>query len=70
MAEPINIQIDPLHLRQQITSILDKEFENFSIRLRMAADCLDPGFEERQGKWIEDSINSKVEARLRLKEDK
>lgn len=70
MAEPINIQIDPVHLRKQIRAVLDEEFLQFSYKLRMAADAFDPEFLKRQDEWMEKVVNDKVEARLRLKEDK
>lgn len=65
-AEPINIQIDPVHLRKQIKEVLDEEFIAFSTRLRIAADALDPGFLERQSKWIDSEIERNVNFRLKM----
>lgn len=42
-ATPIQIQIDPETLREQVRSIIEKEFEDFAFRLRQAADDLDGG---------------------------
>lgn len=64
-AEPINIQIDPVHLRTQIKTIIDDELRVFSGKLRDAADRLDPEFRVWQDQWIEDQIESRLAKRLK-----
>lgn len=63
-AEPINIQIDPEHLRAQIKEIIDQELRVFAGKLRWASDALDPEFAENQDRWIEDQIEKRVSARV------
>lgn len=69
MAEvpPLEIRIDQDAIREQVREGISQALEEASFKLRAAADALDPKFLEYQGKWIEEQINSKVEARLRLK---
>lgn len=64
-AEPINIQIDPVHLRTQIKTIIDDELAVFSGKLRDAADRLDPEFRVWQDQWIEDQVEKRVVTRLK-----
>lgn len=64
-AEPINIQIDPVHLRIQIKKILDDELAVFSGKLRDAADRLDPEFRVWQDQCIEDEVEKRVATRLK-----
>lgn len=64
-AEPINIQIDPVHLRTQIKEIIDDELRVFSGKLRDAADRLDPEFRVWQDQWIEDQVEKRVVTRLK-----
>lgn len=66
--EPINIQIDPEHLRSQIKEIIDQELRVFAGKLRWASDELDPEFAEAQGKWIDDQIEKRVALRLQKEE--
>lgn len=54
--EPINIQIDPEHLRAQIKDIIDQELRVFAGKLRWASDALDPEFAEHQDQWVQDQI--------------
>lgn len=64
-AEPINIQIDPVHLRTQIKEIIDDELRVFSGKLRYAADALDPEFMKYQDEWIQDQVEKRVATRLK-----
>lgn len=66
--EPINIQIDPEHLRSQIKEIIDQELRVFAGKLRWASDAIDPEFAENQDKWIEDQIEKRVSLRLKKEE--
>lgn len=43
-SEPIRIQIDPEALRSQIRDVIREEMQAASLRLRFAADALDPEF--------------------------
>lgn len=63
--EPINIQIDPVHLRTQIKTIIDDEFFLFADKLRVAADALDPKHRQLQDQWIEDEVEKRVATRLK-----
>lgn len=65
---PLEIKIDQDAIRDQVREGITEALREASIKLRMAADAFDPTFLDEQNKWIEDRINSKVEARLRLKE--
>lgn len=65
---PLEIKIDQDAIREQVREGIAEALQDASIKFRMAADALDPTFLERQDKWIEDEINSKVEARLKFKE--
>lgn len=67
-AEPINIQIDPEHLRTQIRAIIDEELGTFAGKLRHAAGVLDPEYQKWQDQWLEDQIEKQVV--LRLKEER
>ncbi|USH44473.1 hypothetical protein SEA_CASSITA_18 [Microbacterium phage Cassita] len=64
---PLEIKIDQDAIRDQVKSGIEEALREASIKFRMAADALDPSFRDAQEKWIEDAINSKVEARMRLK---
>lgn len=64
-AEPINIQIDPVHLRTQIETIIDEELVVFAGKLRGAADSLDPKFLKWQDQWVEDQVEKRVVTRLK-----
>lgn len=64
-AEPINIQIDPVHLRTQIKTIIDDELAVFAGKLRGAADSLDPKFLKWQDQWIEDQVEKRIATRLK-----
>lgn len=70
MAEvpPLEIKIDQEAIRAQVSEGITEALREASIKLRTAADALDPEFLKYQDEWIEDKVNSKVEARLRLKE--
>ncbi len=65
---PLEIKIDEDAIREQVREGISRALEEASFKLRAAADALDPKFLDYQEKWIEDQINSKVEARLRVKE--
>ncbi len=65
---PLEIKIDQDAIRDQVREGITEALREASGKFRMAADALDPTFLDEQDKWIEDMINSKVEARLRLKE--
>lgn len=65
---PLEIKIDQDAIRDQVREGITDALREASIKFRMAADALDPTFLDEQDKWIEDRINTKVEARLRLKE--
>lgn len=64
-AEPINLQIDPVHLRTQIKKIIDDELIAFSTKLRHAADVLDPEYQKWQDQWLEDQIEKRIATRLK-----
>lgn len=64
-AEPINIQIDPVHLRTQIKRIIDDELGAFADKLRHSADILDPEHQKWQDQWIEDQVEKRVVTRLK-----
>ena len=49
-ATPIQIQIDPEGLKAQIEQAVTAQFEEFAMRLRVAADDLDQG---KFWKWRE-----------------
>ena len=63
--EPINIQIDPVHLRTQIRAIIDEELRTFAGKLRHAADVLDPEYQKWQDQWLEDQIEKSIATRLK-----
>ncbi len=65
---PLEIKIDEDAIREQVREGISRALEEASFKLRAAADALDPKCLDYQEKWIEDQINSKVEARLRVKE--
>lgn len=65
MAEPINIQIDPVHLRTQIRTIIDEELAEFAAKLWWAADVLDPERSKRQDAWISAQVEDQVAKRLK-----
>lgn len=52
--QPIQIQIDPEALRKQIREVVEAEFDEFSNRLRWAANALDAG--KSDGRAFEDGI--------------
>lgn len=64
-AEPINIQIDPVHLRSQIQEIINIELRNFADKLWCAGDVLDPERVKRQDEWIERQVEARVTQRLK-----
>ena len=66
---PLEIRIDQEAIREQVRDGISQALEEASFKLRAAADALDPKFLDYQEQWIEDQINSRVEARLRLKEE-
>lgn len=65
---PLEVKIDQDAIRDQVREGITEALREASVKFRTAADALDPTFVAEQDKWIEDMINSKVEARLRLKE--
>lgn len=66
MAEPaaINIQIDEESLRNQVASALQGSLLDLSIKLREAADALDPEFIRAQNEWIKKDIEEQVARKL------
>lgn len=60
-----DIQVDPVHLRTQIKTIIDDELAVFSGKLRHAADVLDPEYQKYQDQWIEDQVEKRVVTRLK-----
>lgn len=67
---PLEIKIDQDAIRDQIRDGINEALREASVKLRTAADVLDPEFLKWQDKWIEDRVNSLVKARLPRKEEK
>lgn len=51
----IKIQLDEEALKEQMRGALREIFDEFSIKLRMAADNLNPQFLDDQGKWLREA---------------
>lgn len=62
---PVDIRIDEEALRQQVRKAVEGVILDFSMRLRTAADSLDPQFLKHQDQWIEDEIDRRVIQRLK-----
>lgn len=60
---PLEIKIDQDAIRDQIRDGINEALREASVKLRTAADALDPEFVKWQDEWI----NGQVEARLRLR---
>lgn len=61
-AGPINIQIDPVHLRTQIKTIIDDELRLLADKLWWPGDDVDPG---RIDEWIENQVEARLAQRLK-----
>lgn len=68
-AELINIQIDPVHLRKQIQTIIEDELAVFAGKLHYAADALDPEGMKLRDEWIKEQIEKGVAKRLKEEQD-
>lgn len=59
---PINIQIDQEALRTQVQSVIQAELRAAAMKLRLAADQLDPEWINEHNKMIEDYARQQWEA--------
>lgn len=66
----IKIQLDEEALRQQITSVIEEQFIQFSWRLRAAADAIDAGtWVKNQEAWVKSEYERGFSAGKRAQED-
>ena len=67
MAEmpPIDIRIDEDALKKQVESAITDALRDASMKLRFAADALDPDYLKYRDEWVEEEIERRVDSRLK-----
>lgn len=71
MAEmtPIDIRIDEDAIKKQVESAITDALRGTSMKLRVAADALDPDFLKYQDEWVEQEVERRVDLKLKEASD-